>query len=131
MIVLNPFLDSLCNFSFKNIGLTPGTGLGCFQSSRDIVQQHIEDYKVFKLVQFPSYLCLCHYFTKSISCLGSFLCRTNDIGRFWLSLKVSECQKQLLLFSILPRNKWKYSILVYQSTRIHNFSSFLEDMRTR
>ena len=25
---MNPFLDSLCNFAFKNIGLTPGTGLG-------------------------------------------------------------------------------------------------------
>ena len=37
LIVLNPFLDSLCNFGFKNIGLTPGTGLGCFQSSQDIV----------------------------------------------------------------------------------------------
>ena len=37
MIVLNPFLDSLCNFGLKNIGLTPGTGSGCFQSSQDIV----------------------------------------------------------------------------------------------
>ena len=37
MIVLNPFLKSLCNFGLKNIGLTPGTGSGCFQSSHDIV----------------------------------------------------------------------------------------------
>ena len=37
MIFLNPFLDSLCNFGFKNIGLTTGTGLVCFQSSQDIV----------------------------------------------------------------------------------------------
>jgi hypothetical protein len=36
LIVLNPFLDFLCNFGLKNIGLTPGTGLGCFQSSQDI-----------------------------------------------------------------------------------------------
>ena len=31
-------------------------------------QQHIEDYKVFKLVKFPSYLSLCHYFTKEKVC---------------------------------------------------------------
>ena len=37
LIVLNPFLDSLCNSAFKNIGLTPGTGSICFQSSQDIV----------------------------------------------------------------------------------------------
>ena len=37
LIVLKPFLDSLCNFGSKNIGLTPGRGLGCFQSSQDIV----------------------------------------------------------------------------------------------
>ena len=37
LIVLNPFLDSLGHFGLKNIGLPPGTGLGCFQSSQDIV----------------------------------------------------------------------------------------------
>ena len=37
MIVLNPFSDSLCNSAFKNIDLTLRTGLGCFQSSQDIV----------------------------------------------------------------------------------------------
>ena len=41
MIVLNPFLDSLCNFGFKNIGLTPGTGSRCFQSSQDVVTDAI------------------------------------------------------------------------------------------
>ena len=37
MIVLNPFLDSLCNFGFKNIGLTPGIQKGCFQHPQDVV----------------------------------------------------------------------------------------------
>ena len=37
LIVLNPFLDSLYNFGLKNIGLTPGTGSRCFQSSQDTV----------------------------------------------------------------------------------------------
>ena len=36
IVLGNPFLDSLCNFGFKNIGLTPGPGSGCFQSSQDI-----------------------------------------------------------------------------------------------
>ena len=37
MIVLNPFLDSLCNFGFKNIGLTPGVPKRCFQHPQDVV----------------------------------------------------------------------------------------------
>ena len=37
LIVLNPFLDSLGHFGLKNISLPPGTGLGCFQSSQDVV----------------------------------------------------------------------------------------------
>ena len=40
-IVLNPFLDFLCNFGFKNIGLTPGTGSGFFHSSQDVVTDAI------------------------------------------------------------------------------------------
>ena len=31
LIVLNPFLDSLCNSAFKNIGLAPGIPKTCFQ----------------------------------------------------------------------------------------------------
>ena len=34
---LHPFLDFLCNFGLKNMGLMPGTGSGCFQSSQDVV----------------------------------------------------------------------------------------------
>ena len=37
MIVLNPFLDSLCNFGFRNIGPTPGIPKACFQHPQDIV----------------------------------------------------------------------------------------------
>ena len=37
LIVLNPFLDSLCNFGFKNICLTHGIPKGCFQHPQDIV----------------------------------------------------------------------------------------------
>ena len=40
-IVLNPFLNSLGNFALSNIGLPPGTGLGCFQSSQDMVKNAI------------------------------------------------------------------------------------------
>ena len=43
MIVLNPFLDSLCNFGFKNIGLTPGIPKGCFQHPQDVVHDFDED----------------------------------------------------------------------------------------
>ena len=37
MIGLNPFLDSLCNFGFKNEGLHPGGDIECFQGPQDIV----------------------------------------------------------------------------------------------
>ena len=37
LIVLNPFLDSLCNSAFKNIDLTPGIPKSCFQNPQDIV----------------------------------------------------------------------------------------------
>ena len=37
LIVLNQFLDFLCNFGFKNIGLTPGIPKGCFQHPQDVV----------------------------------------------------------------------------------------------
>ena len=39
MIVLNPFLDFLGHSGLKYIGLPPGTGSGCFQSSQDIVYE--------------------------------------------------------------------------------------------
>ena len=42
MIVLNPFLDSLCNFSFKNMGLTPGIPKGCFQHHQDVVHCFVD-----------------------------------------------------------------------------------------
>ena len=37
LIVLNPFLDSLCNSAFKNIGLAPGIPKTCFQHPQDMV----------------------------------------------------------------------------------------------
>ena len=37
LIVLNPFLDSLCNSALKNIGLAPGIPKTCFQHPQDIV----------------------------------------------------------------------------------------------
>ena len=40
LIVLNPFLDSLGHSGLKNIGLPPGAGSGCFQSSQDVVIFH-------------------------------------------------------------------------------------------
>jgi hypothetical protein len=39
LIVLNPFMDFLCNFGFKNIGLTPGIPKGGFQHPQDIVRE--------------------------------------------------------------------------------------------
>ena len=42
LIVLNPFLDSLCNYAFKNIGLAPGIPKTCFQHPQDIVYQIME-----------------------------------------------------------------------------------------
>ena len=73
--------------------------------------------KITKYSNLCNFLLICAIILlKVLAVLVLFLCRTNDIGRFWLSLKVSKCQKQFLLFSILSRNKWKYSILVYQAT---------------
>ena len=40
LIVLNPFLDSLGHSGLKNIGLPPGGGSGCFQSSQDVVNMY-------------------------------------------------------------------------------------------
>ena len=37
MIVLNPFLDSLCNFGFKNIGLHPGVNFEWFPDPQEAV----------------------------------------------------------------------------------------------
>ena len=39
-------------------------------------------------------------------------------------LKITKFQKQIILFSILPKNERKSSILVYQATRIEDFRSF-------
>ena len=39
LIVLNPFLDSLCNSAFKNIGLAPGIPKTCFQYPQDVVKK--------------------------------------------------------------------------------------------
>ena len=37
LILLNPFLDLLCNSAFKNIGMAPGIPKTCFQHPQDIV----------------------------------------------------------------------------------------------
>ena len=37
LIVLNQFLDFLCNSDFKNIGLAPGIPKTCFQRPQDLV----------------------------------------------------------------------------------------------
>ena len=36
LIVLNSFLDSLCNSAFKNVGLLPGIPNTCFQHKIDM-----------------------------------------------------------------------------------------------
>ena len=40
LIVLNPFLDSLGNSAFKNIGLAPGIQKTCFQHPQDVVREN-------------------------------------------------------------------------------------------
>ena len=42
LIVLNPFLDSLCNSAFKNIGLAPGIQKTCFQHPQDVVKMFLK-----------------------------------------------------------------------------------------
>ena len=37
LIVLNPFLDCLCNSTLKNTGLAPGIPKTCFQHPQDVV----------------------------------------------------------------------------------------------
>ena len=65
LIVLSPFLDSLGHFGLKNVGLPPGTGLGCFQRSQDVVGEFLNyaKYPNFEGV-FYSYFLLAknHYF---------------------------------------------------------------------
>ena len=53
MIVLNPFLDSLCNFGFKNIGLTPGIPKWYFQHPQDVVNCYFKR-KSQKIYFYPS-----------------------------------------------------------------------------
>ena len=42
LIVLNPFLDSLCNSALKNTGLAPGIPKTCFQHPQDVVKNNIQ-----------------------------------------------------------------------------------------
>ena len=52
LIVLNPFLDSLSHFDLKNIGLPPGTGSGCFQSSQDVVKYSFHQIDLWKTMNY-------------------------------------------------------------------------------
>ena len=54
MIVLNPFLDSLCNFCFKNIDLPPGVNFEWFPGPHDAVPTNALEEKEKKLVEVPS-----------------------------------------------------------------------------
>ena len=62
LIFLNPFLYSLGNFALKNIGLPPGAGWGCFQSSQDkVLLVTIADSNPANVVfwQSGSFFCVC------------------------------------------------------------------------
>ena len=48
LIVLNPFLDFLCNSAVKNIGLAPGIPKSCFQHPQDIVALHPQFRRSYK-----------------------------------------------------------------------------------
>ena len=59
---MNPFLYSLGNFALKNIGLPPGAGWGCFQSSQDkVLLVTIADSNPANVVfwQSGSFFCVC------------------------------------------------------------------------
>ena len=50
LIVLNPFLDFLCNSAFKNTGLVPGIPKTCFQHPQDVVKmQQMIFYTLFEM----------------------------------------------------------------------------------
>ena len=74
LIVLNPFLDSLGHFDLKNIGLPPGTGSGCFQSSQDIVIINLQlGVASGCVIENPRTLNKCQFFTHiTISAGGDF-----------------------------------------------------------
>ena len=60
LIVLNPFLDSLVHSGLKNIGLPPGTGSGCFQSSQDVVPivcDYIDNFSITVDDNIPKIVC--------------------------------------------------------------------------
>ena len=47
LFFFNPFLDSLSNFGFKNIRLTPGIPKECFQHPQDVVHYNVHKVLVF------------------------------------------------------------------------------------
>ena len=46
-------------------------------------------------------------------------------------LNVSKSQKQIFLFSILPKNERKFSILVYQAIKIEDFRLFFGKLENK
>ena len=87
LIVLNPFLDSLCNFGFKNIGLTPAIPKVCFQHPQDIV---IYDWSAHQMVPWILFSRILNFFHQicclfwnpqnCVSCLRNKMC--NKISKW-------------------------------------------------
>ena len=60
MIGLNPFLDSLCNFGFKNGGLHPGGDIACFPGPQDVVHHmfsQIRNLQIFFVYKVEVFYC--------------------------------------------------------------------------
>ena len=76
LIVLNPFLDSLCNLGFKNIGLAPGIQKVCFQHPQDVVNNR-RPCKIVSEIVF--WKCLINMFRE----IGILLSRITDSVRLF------------------------------------------------
>ena len=100
LIVLNPFLDSLGHSGLKNIGLPPGTGSGCFQSSQDIVKYDQSISWIFNLI-FGGFL----QFGPALRCSVSFVKMTIVLNAFDTTF-CTIFKILFLLLNILAAQQW-------------------------
>ena len=129
MIVLNPFLDSLCNFGLKNIGLTPGTGSGCFQSSQDIVIMLPKDVSLFEqIVLLISKFLQIHGLQPRISKIFF-----RSLKQFFLTVRQNSfCNKipmHHFLFPLKLNLFWGQKPILYEEMKLAGFPCLVADYR--
>ena len=127
LIVLNPFLDSLCNFGFKNIGLTPGIPKECFEHPQDVVfslnVKFIYSEKATNICEiFPLLLIVCTVVKsegKISQNFGAFSEYTNFNKSWqWIMYTVQT------LISLEPKGKFVLKMETQCALGTHNIKSF-------